>query len=703
VNDLDDTMSDFDPEDPATELPTRELDSARNLDDEALLCAVAYAPPRRPRSTAAPGTRWSESGRYVIDRRLGRGGMGTVYAATDTVLERVVALKILDATDADQDAAHYARLLREAQLAARVEHERIARIYDVGSHQGFAFVAMEHVPGGTLRQWMTRRDVPLPQIVDIATQIAEGLAELHANGVVHRDLKPENVMLTAQRGIKLLDFGLARHSLVMTDEPGAPARPAMLEGGSIATVSGTPGYMAPEQCAGQPIDARVDIFALGVILYELVTGERLFRGATAAAIITATLEHAPVLSGEAWAAVPPALRDHTARMLARDPADRFADGSSVLAALRELTTEMSAHLARPAEVAEVAEPADPLSARNATPLEPLERRRRAPAPRHLAYMLAVAAVVAVIAYQPGRRSLAAPPPGMARIDVGTIEVGRSAEELDRECQLIGAGCERKQMQREVPRTRVTVRPYFLDQREVTNEDYARMLNLFVGVLAVADDEDYHYPRYVHRNAGTGSDEVLIDLNLKFSGIAYVGDRDGRQRKFEVRAGHEKLPVAVVSWYGAKQFCESRGKRLPTEDEWEAAARGADDRRFPWGSAPPRCGDVAIPNDGSIGPPGSSPCPVGDTVPQREVGAAAQDVTADGVHDLGGNVAEWTSSVFVDGDRGGRLDNPPPAAPRVLRGGSWARALMARSSGRSSRPPMVMGANVGFRCAADARP
>src|SRR5262249_41388407 len=160
----------------------------------------------------------------------------------------VVALKILDAVDANQHAAHYAQLLREAQLAALVEHERIARVYDVGQHDGFAFVAMEYVPGGTLRQRMGR-EVPLPQILDIATQIAEGLAELHSKGVIHRDLKPENVMLTAQGGIKLLDFGLARYSVVTTDSSGGPPRVTNLDGVSVAAASGTPGYMAPEQYA----------------------------------------------------------------------------------------------------------------------------------------------------------------------------------------------------------------------------------------------------------------------------------------------------------------------------------------------------------------------------------------------------------------------------------------------------------------------
>jgi len=385
------------------------------LDVSAVLRAVAHAPPRRPRSAVAPGTRWSQSGRYIIDRQLGRGGMGTVYAATDTVLGRVVALKILDVAGSDQDSAHYARLLREAQLAARVEHERVARVYDVGAHEGFAFVVMEYVPGGTLRQWMTGRHVPLSQVVDIATQIAEGLAELHARGVIHRDLKPENVMLTAQGGIKLLDFGLARYTVVPAEASGAPARTANFDGASAAAVSGTPGYMAPEQCTGQPIDARVDIFALGVILYELVTGERLFHGETTGSILTATLEAAPVFRDDAWACVPGCLRDHTARMLARDPEARFADGSHVLAALRDLAVARPRRLPVPVAAARALGNALLQRARS---LLPAERTRPGSAAKLLVGAAAVAIVVLLGVVKRCHAPPALPPPGMIRIDVG---------------------------------------------------------------------------------------------------------------------------------------------------------------------------------------------------------------------------------------------------------------------------------------------
>jgi formylglycine-generating enzyme required for sulfatase activity/predicted Ser/Thr protein kinase len=691
-----DSMPPTQPDDSEIEPPTVDsnADNDSDSEDNAMLRAVAHAPPRWPSSLVVPGTRWGEAGRYMIERRLGHGGMGSVYAATDTVLERVVALKVLDAPDAGHDAAYKERLRREAKLAARVEHERIARVYDVGSHEGLEFVAMEYVQGGTLRQWMAGREVPAPEIIDIAIQIAEGLAELHAHGVVHRDLKPENVMRTAQGGIKLLDFGLARHT-VGPGEPIAPGRSRMFDGASVGTASGTPGYMAPEQCAGQPIDARVDIFALGVIIHELVTGERLFRGATLGAIIRATLAWVPELSDATWRRVPERLRDLTARMLARDPAERFDNGTSVLAALHELRPEASLRgMPLPVAIAQTSDkPPTPL----ALPPQRFAWVRRGRLRRGLAIGCAILAVVFLVVLRPRHKPLAPPPPprGMVRIDAGTLHVGRDIAEIDRECAQIGPECERDQMLREVPRAELTVAAFFLDQNETTNEQFAAMLNASRGSLVVADDEDHHYPRYVHRNAGTGNEEVLIDLHAAYGGIEYPPG--GRYR---VRTGREQRPVSQVSWYGATWYCEAVGKRLPTEDEWEAAARGHEDRRFPWGDDVPRCGDIALPNDGEL-VPSSTPC---SKVPEaRPVGSTPKDVTPDGVHDLGGNVSEWTSSWYVPGNRAAHRRTGATNAARVIRGGSWGESLMARSSGRNRLSPLNVGPNLGFRCADDAQP
>lgn len=389
-------------------------------------------------------------------------------------------------------------------------------------------------------------------------------------------------------------------------------------------------------------------------------------------------------------------------MLACDPQTRFADGSSVLAALRELTIERALQQPLPPTAAQAI---GRTPTQRALPLQPPGRPRWRGSAMRLApaagiAVIALAVIALAVVYRIAHRSPATPPapppPGMVRIDVGTIDVGRNPDEIERECREIGSGCDLEQIRREVPRTRVRVPPFFLDKDEVTNEELAAMLNTFQGTVVLVEDEDSHYPRYVRRNAGTGSQDLLVDLDPN-GGIEYVGT--AAWKKFRARAGRERLPVSQVSWHGATLFCESRGKRLPTDVEWEAAARGGEDRRFPWGNDEPRCGGVAIPNDGKV--PMSGACPASETVAVRAVGTAAQDITPDGVRDLGGNVTEWTSSLFITGRREASLNPAAPDAPRVLRGGSWGASLRARSSGRGQLSPSIMGLNVGFRCASDA--
>jgi formylglycine-generating enzyme required for sulfatase activity len=284
----------------------------------------------------------------------------------------------------------------------------------------------------------------------------------------------------------------------------------------------------------------------------------------------------------------------------------------------------------------------------------------------------------------------AAPPGMIRIEGQTLTVGRDQAELDRECAAIGPDCQRKQMAREIPRTEVTVAPFFLDQYEVTNEELATWLRGLKGALQLVDDADHHYPRYVQENPGFGHPGVLLDLHATYAGIERT-----EEPSYRARPGHEALPVTQVSWLGAKLYCASVGKRLPSELEWEAAARGREDRRFPWGNDPPRCADVALANDGEAVPrmPG---CP--KLAEPRAVGTAPQDVTPAGVHDLAGNVSEWTSSVYVAGKRASRTDADTADSPHVVRGGSWGESLMARTSGRYQMAFTRVAPNVGFRCA-----
>jgi len=668
---------------------------SRDSDANAMLRAIAYAPPRRPSNLVMPGTKWGESDRYTIERRLGRGGMGSVYAAKDTILERVVALKVLDSSYLGLDDTYKKQLLREAKLAARVEHERIARVYDVGNHDGLGFVAMEYVQGHTLRHWMAGKTCSASEIIDIAIQIADGLAALHHSGVVHRDLKPENVMLTNQGAVKLLDFGLARAAMAPSD-PSAPGASAVVEGASVAAASGTPGYMAPEQCAGKPINARVDVFALGVILHELVTGDRLFHGDTMGAVIQATLAWVPELRGEAWQTMPAQLGAHVVRMLARAPEDRFEDGAAVRTALFELRPEPSWHSVHSVRLPEVIAQIGKAPTQRALPPLALSRRVAKRLDRK-GVVVAGGVTTALFAgmWLTNPSHPPAPPPAdMARIDVGTMTVGITDEQLERECALIGPGCDREHMRRELPHD-VVVAPFYLDRHEVTNEQFVEVLNLVANTLTVMEDSETHVPRFVERIPSTFPHVWLLDLESEYSGIDYSTNENVRYR---ARPGRERLPVIQVSWDGASFYCASIGKRLPTDNEREAAARGREDRRFPWGNELPRWADVTLQNDGRLTPVSF---PAEQLTMARPVGTSPQDVTPDGIYDLGGNVTEWTSTSAAPGNPEAPPSRDPAANVRFVRGGSWAASLLARSSGRFGRSAMSMGHNYGFRCAKDA--
>ena len=635
------------------------------IDD--VIRAVAHAPPRAPPTNSGSGTRWGEKGRYAFERRLGRGGMGTVYLASDTLLGRQVAIKVLDAGEDPADDAHRLRLLREARLAAGLEHERIARIYDAGEHDGCSFVAMEYIRGVTMREWMATPRSP-EEIVTVLLQIAEGLAVLHANGVVHRDLKPENVMLAGAGGLKLVDFGLAGQLAPMRDVGEAPAGGPRSEARSVSAFRGTPGYMAPEQYAGERVDARADVFALGIIAYEIVTGERPFKGTTMLDLLRATGE--PLLPNRAtWAKFPPHLAPIVSRMLAREADARFATGTDVARALGDVFPSGA--------------------------VEPSSRKHVWRRP-WVAGALVVTAVGAIGGHRMAkevalRHALAKPPPvGMALVDEGTVTVGQSAETVGHQCSEIGPNCPAAVLNYQVPETRVDVPPFFLDLHEVTNREMADALNGSNMAIHVDPDEDDHSPRYVRFDAALGhSESFLLDLERRYAGIEYTAEH-----VFRARTGMEAWPAVQVTWFGARYYCAVQGKRLPTENEWEAAARGKDNRLYPWGNAPPRCHEVLLPNDGYLRIDG---CP--ETVDISDVMTSPQDVTPRGIRDLGGSVAEWVDSVYSQSGR----DHEGTAtgdSPRVIRGGSFYFSYMARTSVRNKRPGNTAHFNVGFRCAAD---
>jgi TolB-like protein/Tfp pilus assembly protein PilF len=266
-------------------------------------------------------------GAYEILTALGAGGMGEVYRARDTRLGREVALKVLPAALA-KDPAHLARFEREARSVAALNHPNVVVLYSVEHADGVHFLTMELVEGESLARVVTTGGVPLRRVLDLAIPLADALAAAHERRIVHRDLKPANVMVTPQGRVKVLDFGLAR--LASTDVAmETQAMTATLPLTSEGTVLGTVPYMAPEQLRGEPVDERTDLFAFGILLYELVTGERPFRGGTAAEVSSSILRDAPLPPQRARKDLPSDLARIITRCLEKDPDRRIQTAKDV--------------------------------------------------------------------------------------------------------------------------------------------------------------------------------------------------------------------------------------------------------------------------------------------------------------------------------------------------------------------------------------
>jgi serine/threonine protein kinase len=227
---------------------------------------------------------------YEVLEKIGSGGMGEVFRARDTRLGRDVAIKVLSA-DVVADANRRRRFEQEARAASALNHPNIVHIYEIGEHEGTPFIAMEFIEGVTLRDLFASGALAPKKMLELAVQIAQGLAKAHAADIVHRDLKPENLMLTTDGHVKILDFGLAKLMSPAESDPEGPT--FAKQGTDPGTVMGTASYMSPEQALGKPLDARTDVFSFGVVLYEMATGDAPFRGETPASLFDEILHKSP--------------------------------------------------------------------------------------------------------------------------------------------------------------------------------------------------------------------------------------------------------------------------------------------------------------------------------------------------------------------------------------------------------------------------
>jgi serine/threonine-protein kinase len=291
------------------------------------------------------------AGRYEILSPLGRGGMGMVYKAHDRMLEETVAIKVLRSEFArTQEMAK--RFRHEIKLARRVSHRNVCRIHENGEDGPLRYISMEYLQGNDLKQELREKGPPPAQeAFDVAIQVAEGLQAIHEVGIIHRDLKTPNLMRDGRGVVRLMDFGIAKEG----DDQGS--------GGLTSTgqVMGTPEYMSPEQCRGERIDARSDIYALGIVNYEIFTGQVPFHGETPVATIFKHIQDPVPLSGAAAVRIPASAVPVLLKALAKDRNGRFESAAEMAAALRQARADDVSPTASLPVAAPVAAPADPRS------------------------------------------------------------------------------------------------------------------------------------------------------------------------------------------------------------------------------------------------------------------------------------------------------------------------------------------------------
>jgi serine/threonine protein kinase/Tol biopolymer transport system component len=283
---------------------------------------------------------------YEVLGLLGAGGMGEVYRARDPVLKRQVAIKVLPSF-VSQDSQRLHRFELEAQAAAALNHPNILAVYHFGAFQGATYLVSELLEGDTLRQVLQHGPIPLRKAIDYGVQIAHGLAAAHEKGIVHRDLKPENLFVTRDGRIKILDFGLAKlvHRQLEADGNAPTLTQTMIPKTDPGMVMGTAGYMSPEQVRGMTVDHRADIFALGAILYEMLTGRRAFQRSTAAETMTAILNEDPPNISQIVQTTSPGMQRVLHRCLEKNPEQRFHSASDLAFALEALSESGSGPVA----------------------------------------------------------------------------------------------------------------------------------------------------------------------------------------------------------------------------------------------------------------------------------------------------------------------------------------------------------------------
>ena len=649
-------------------------------------------------------------GKYEIIKELGRGGFGIVYLARDEVLQREVALKVLHPTLV-ADSTFVTRFMQEARIAARLDHPNVVQVYDFGQEEGRYFLAMAYMPGGALKDLIKREGKLSPErALKMLKQVGEGLAYAHRKQVIHRDLKPGNILLDEDGDARISDLGFAK---VLTGQ----ASESLSASGAVI---GTPAYIAPEVWRGQKAGTATDVYSLASILVEMVTGAPMFDGESTPEVMLKHFQprQLPEDLPESW---------HQALLTAfdEDPEKRFKSVKAFMDALTHVEQQATqapkashvkpipqekhhagfkekeagavvekdqSYPVDPGERTKVGQNVMPLNQGNVR-LQPSrmgQPKKKWLLPGLLGLVALVLMVILVLLVQknntakwafytqqtqsvtatftrtntpmqtntptptkvltPTRTSTITPTltptlgigstmirekdgMGMVYVPEGTFTMGSTDSDAAYD---------------ESPVREVRLDAYWIDKYEVSNGQYQKCVN-----------------------AGKCTKPRSTDSYTRSS---YYG-----------KAEYDNYPVIYVSWHQAKAYCEWAGGSLPTEAQWEKAARGTDARKYPWGDESPNSNLV---NYGEI---------KGDTT---AVGSYPRGASPYGAMDMAGNVWEWVLDWYgpYDAAETNNPQGPGTGDYRVLRGGGWYSSSGGiRSANRRYLNPTITGDYIGFRC------
>lgn len=667
--------------------------------------------------------------RYRIIRKIGEGGMGSVYQAVDERLTREVAIKRLNIIDTNPTLVDQivARFEREAKAMAQFRHPNIVNVFDYGQDESGLYLVIEFMPGGTLRERMGK-SMPAKEAARLLLPIADALSYVHEQGMVHRDIKPANILFDAHNNPMLTDFGVVK----LIEQSGVTLTTA-------GTGVGTPAYMAPEQMS-KDFDHRADQYALGIIFYELVTGKKPYEGNTPLQTLYMHATHALPDPRLFVTDLPQEACDLLKTALAKNRNDRFPNMANFAQALQRILTAeaedrtmlASEKAVAPPKVAAPPSSGSPVvqppvyaaapAAHNTPPVAPLpttapppERDKKKFNPLFVVLgcgglMFAALLIVGLIFVprllnrggEPTETlsALAIRQTEMALQQTDTPEPPTSTPQQPTETPSAqgGEGDEGAQpIETRAPLATRTEEASLYQDGDVQERQKDSMSMVYISqgtfIMGTNDSRVDMKPAHEVLLSAYWIDQYEVS-NSQYARCVTAGgcsapldENTSTRDDYYTKSEFANFPVVHISWYMADDYCRWAGGRLPTEAEWEKAARGTDQRLYPWGNTSPT---RYLLNYADL---------IGDTT---EVGSYPDGVSPYGLFDMAGNVREWIADWYdKDYYQYSPYENPTGSSDsdtRVIRGGAFNSDINSvRTAYRMLGYPQNSGGHIGFRC------